>query len=69
MTRCEPQPEDCMVVEDSERGRAGATTARLPCLVILSEWTGYGDLLPSVSAITGPQITARCPRWCRSGQR
>ena len=37
------QPEQCIVVEDSERGLASATAAGLPCLIVLSEWTRDGD--------------------------
>jgi HAD superfamily hydrolase (TIGR01509 family) len=35
--------EECIVVEDSERGLAAATAAGLPCLIVLSEWTKDGD--------------------------
>jgi HAD superfamily hydrolase (TIGR01509 family) len=37
------RPEDCIVVEDSERGLAAATAAGLRCLVVLSHWTQDGD--------------------------
>jgi HAD superfamily hydrolase (TIGR01509 family) len=37
------RPEECIVVEDSERGLASATAAGLPCLIVLSEWTKDGD--------------------------
>ena len=37
------RPEDCVVVEDSERGLAAATAAGLRCLVVLSHWTQDGD--------------------------
>ncbi len=36
-------PEQCIVVEDSERGLASATAAGLECLIVLSEWTKDGD--------------------------
>jgi HAD superfamily hydrolase (TIGR01509 family) len=36
------RPEQCIVVEDSERGLAAATAAGLECLVVLSEWTKDG---------------------------
>jgi len=37
------RPEQCVVVEDSERGLAAAKAAGLECLVVLSEWTKDGD--------------------------
>ena len=37
------RPEQCIVVEDSERGLASATAAGLPCLIVLNEWTKDGD--------------------------
>ncbi|MHB8902988.1 MAG: HAD family hydrolase [Thermoguttaceae bacterium] len=37
------RPEECVVVEDSERGLASARAAGLECLVVLSEWTKDGD--------------------------
>jgi HAD superfamily hydrolase (TIGR01509 family) len=37
------RPENCIVVEDSERGLAAATAAGLPCLVVLSDWSRDGD--------------------------
>ena len=37
------RPEECVVVEDSERGLAAATGAGLACLVVLSDWTRDGD--------------------------
>ncbi len=35
--------EECIVVEDSERGLASAKAAGLECLIVLSEWTKDGD--------------------------
>jgi beta-phosphoglucomutase-like phosphatase (HAD superfamily) len=43
MARNGLRPEECIVVEDSERGLAAATAAGLPCLIVLSEWTKDGD--------------------------
>jgi len=37
------RPDECIVVEDSERGLASATAAGLQCLIVLSEWTRDGD--------------------------
>ena len=39
MARNDLRPEDCIVVEDSERGLAAATAAGLPCLIVLSDWS------------------------------
>jgi HAD superfamily hydrolase (TIGR01509 family) len=33
------QPEDCLVVEDSERGLAAATAAGLRCIAVPTRWT------------------------------
>jgi len=43
MARHGLRPEDCIVVEDSERGLAAATAAGLPCLIVLSDWSRDGD--------------------------
>ena len=43
MNRHGLQPDECIVVEDSERGLAAATAAGLKCLIVLSEWTKDGD--------------------------
>ena len=37
------QPDQCVVVEDSQRGLASATAAGVDCIVVLSEWTRDGD--------------------------
>jgi hypothetical protein len=37
LARHDLRPEDCNVVEDSERGLAAVTTAGLPCLIVLSD--------------------------------
>ena len=42
LARHDLRPEDCLVVEDSERGLAAATAAGLPCLIVQSDW-GRGD--------------------------
>ena len=43
MARHDLRPEDCIVVEDSERGLAAATAAGLPCLIVLSDWSRDAD--------------------------
>ena len=53
------RPGDCIVVEDSERGLAAATTAGLRCLVVLNSWSRDGDfgkatrVLPSIRDVPG----------------
>ena len=37
------RPDECIVVEDSERGLTAAMAAGLECLVVLSQWTKDGD--------------------------
>jgi hypothetical protein len=37
------RPEDCIVVQDSERGLTAATAPGLRCPVVLSHWTQDGD--------------------------
>jgi HAD superfamily hydrolase (TIGR01509 family) len=43
LARHDLRPEDCIVVEDSERGLAAATAAGLPCLIVLSDWSRGAD--------------------------
>lgn len=43
MARHDLRPDDCLVVEDSERGLAAATAAGLPCLIVLSDWSRDAD--------------------------
>jgi len=43
VTRYGLQPDQCIVVEDSERGLTAAGAAGLACLIVLSEWTKDGD--------------------------
>ena len=37
------EPDQCIVVEDSERGLAAATAAGLECMIIRTEWSKDGD--------------------------
>jgi beta-phosphoglucomutase-like phosphatase (HAD superfamily) len=59
MARHGLRPNQCIVVEDSERGLAAATAAGLPCLIVLSEWTKDGDfrgsyrVLESIREVSG----------------
>jgi HAD superfamily hydrolase (TIGR01509 family) len=45
------RPEECIVVEDSERGLAAATGAGLNCIIVLSEWTRDGDFTKAVAVV------------------
>ena len=59
MARYGLQPEECVVVEDSERGLAAATAAGIKCLIVLSEWTkddgfrGAYRVLEGIRAVPG----------------
>ena len=59
MARHDLRPEDCIVVEDSERGLAAATAAGLPCLIVLSDWSrdsdfsGAAKVLASIRDVPG----------------
>jgi HAD superfamily hydrolase (TIGR01509 family) len=41
--RHELQPQECVVIEDSERGLVAAIAAGLECLIVRSEWSKDGD--------------------------
>ena len=43
MARHGLRPDECIVVEDSERGLVAATAAGLRCLIVLNEWAKDGD--------------------------
>jgi HAD superfamily hydrolase (TIGR01509 family) len=45
------RPEECIVVEDSERGLAAATAAGLDCIIVLSDWTRGGDFTKAVAVV------------------
>jgi HAD superfamily hydrolase (TIGR01509 family) len=57
------RPDECIVVEDSERGLTAATAAGLECLIVLSEWTKDGDfrrarkVLENVSCVPEEVLT------------
>jgi HAD superfamily hydrolase (TIGR01509 family) len=36
-------PDQCIIIEDSERGLAAATAAGVNCIIVLSQWTRDGD--------------------------
>lgn len=45
------EPNQCVVVEDSERGLVSATAAGLPCLIVLSHWTRGGDFAKAAKVL------------------
>ena len=53
MARNNLRPEECIVVEDSERGVAAAMAAGLRCLIVLSEWTKDGDFHTAYKVLDG----------------
>ena len=44
-------PEECIVVEDSERGLAAATAAGVDCIVVHSQWTKAGDFRKAIAVV------------------
>lgn len=67
-------PEQCIVVEDSERGLASARAAGLECLIVLSEWTKDGDfsqackMLGSISEVPD-EVLPRASHWHEGQQQ
>ena len=67
-------PEQCIVVEDSERGLASARAAGLECLIVLSEWTKDGDfsqackVLGNISEVPD-EVLRRASHWQEGQQR
>ncbi|MDZ7619448.1 MAG: HAD family hydrolase [Patescibacteria group bacterium] len=51
MERHNLRPEQCIAVEDSERGLAAAVAAGLACIVVASRWTGNGDFTKAVARV------------------
>ncbi len=54
MQRHDLRPDQCVVIEDSERGLASATAAGVDCIVVLSQWTrdsNFNDALNVVDSI------------------
>jgi HAD superfamily hydrolase (TIGR01509 family) len=45
------RPDQCIVVEDSERGLAAAAAAGLDCIIVLSDWTRDGDFTNAVAVV------------------
>ncbi len=67
-------PDECVVIEDSERGLASAKAAGLECLIVLSEWTKEGDfsqarkVLQSISQVPD-EVLRLASHWQESQQR
>ena len=51
MQRHSLQPDQCIVVEDSERGLAAASAAGVDCIIVLNEWTKNGDFSDALAVI------------------
>jgi len=51
MERHDLRPDQCIVVEDSERGLAAATAAGVKCIVVLNEWTWGGNFANAVAVM------------------
>jgi len=45
------RPEQCIVIEDSERGLAAATAAGVDCIIVLSEWTRDGNFSKAAAVV------------------
>jgi len=66
LARYDLRPEECIVVEDSQRGLAAAAAAGLSCLVVLSDWSRDGDfrraakVLESIRDVPGEVL-----KWAR----
>ena len=69
MTRHHLRPEDCIVVEDSERGLAAATAAGLPCLVVLSDWSRDADFTGAAKVLESiREVPEAVLKWAHSRQ-
>ena len=43
--------DECIIVEDSERGLAAATAAGIDCVIVLSEWTKDGTFTEALAVV------------------
>ena len=43
--------DECIIVEDSERGLAAATAAGVACIIVLSEWTRDGSFSDALAVL------------------
>jgi HAD superfamily hydrolase (TIGR01509 family) len=51
MERHDLLPDQCIVVEDSERGLAAARAAGIACIIVLSEWTRSGNFSGALAVV------------------
>lgn len=51
MNRHGLRPDQCIIVEDSERGLAAASAAGVDCIIVLSEWTREGDFAEAIAVV------------------
>ncbi len=47
------QPDQCIVVEDSERGLTAAIAAGLECMIVRTEWSKDGDFSKACRVVNG----------------
>ena len=45
------RPDQCVIVEDSERGLAAATAAGVNCIIVRSQWTRDGDFAKAAAVV------------------
>jgi HAD superfamily hydrolase (TIGR01509 family) len=53
MGRYGVRPDQCVVVEDSERGLGAATAAGVDCIIVLNEWTRNGTFDDALAVVEG----------------
>jgi len=52
LARFKTEPQNCVVVEDSERGLAAAVAARLRCIAVPTELTRNGDFSSAIAVLS-----------------
>lgn len=58
------RPDDCLVVEDSERGLTAATAAGLACLMVRSEWTADETFCRATQVLSSlREVPAAVRQW------
>lgn len=69
LARHDLRQEDCIVVEDSERGLAAATAAGLPCLIVLSDWSRDADFSGATKVLESiREVPGEVLKWAHSRQ-
>jgi HAD superfamily hydrolase (TIGR01509 family) len=51
MQRHNLRSDECLIVEDSERGLAAAKAARVDCIIVLSQWTRHGNFQGALTVV------------------